>query len=52
EPSPEDIQLTELLLKAAQCLQIPVLDHLILGRGDYQSLREMTDLWERFPQED
>ncbi len=51
EPSREDLQLTELLLQAAQCLQVPLMDHLILGRGDYQSLREITDLWERFPQE-
>lgn len=52
EASPEDIQLTELLLQGAQCLQIPVLDHLILGNGDHQSLRQITDLWERFPQGD
>jgi DNA repair protein RadC len=52
EPSPEDLQLTELLLQGAQCLQIPVLDHLILGNGDHQSLRQITDLWERFPQDD
>lgn len=52
EPSPEDLQLTELLLQGAQCLQIPVLDHLILGNGDHQSLRQITDLWERFPQND
>ena len=51
EPSREDLQLTELLLQAARCLQVPLMDHLILGRGDYQSLREITDLWERFPQE-
>jgi DNA repair protein RadC len=52
EASPEDIQLTELLLQGAQFLQIPVLDHLILGNGDHQSLRQITDLWERFPQGD
>jgi len=51
EPSPEDIKLTELLLQGAQYLQIPVLDHLILGNGEHQSLRQMTDLWERYPQE-
>ena len=51
EPSPEDITLTELLLQGAQYLQIPVLDHLIMGNGEHQSLRQITDLWERFPQE-
>jgi DNA repair protein RadC len=51
EPSPEDINLTELLLQGAQYLQIPVLDHLILGNGEHQSLRQITDLWERYPQE-
>lgn len=51
EPSPEDITLTELLLQGAQFLQIPVLDHLILGNGEHQSLRQITDLWERYPQE-
>lgn len=52
DPSPEDIQLTELLLQGAQYLQIPILDHLILGQGEHQSLRQCTDLWERFPQGD
>ncbi len=50
DPSPEDIHLTELLLKGAQYLQVPVLDHLILGQGNHQSLRQCTDLWDRFPQ--
>ncbi len=51
DPSPEDIQLTELLLQGAEYLQIPVLDHIILGNGEYQSLRQITDLWQRYPQE-
>ena len=50
EPSPEDIYLTEQLLQGSQCLDIPLLDHLILGNGDHYSLRQGTDLWERFPQ--
>ena len=52
EPSPEDIILTEQLLQGAQYLGIPVLDHLILGNGNYQSLRQITDLWEKYPQGD
>lgn len=50
EPSPEDINLTEQLLQGSQFLDIPLLDHLILGNGDYLSLRQGTDLWQRFPQ--
>ena len=50
EPSPEDIYLTEQLLKGSECLDIPLLDHLILGNGEHQSLRQTTDLWDRYPQ--
>lgn len=50
EPSAEDLSLTEQLLQGAQCLGIPLLDHLILGNGNYQSLRQTTDLWEQYPQ--
>lgn len=46
EPSTEDLKLTQQLLKAAQFLDIPLLDHLILGHGDYRSLRKTTQLWE------
>jgi DNA repair protein RadC len=53
EPSPEDIDLTEQLLKASQLLYIPLLDHLILGDGNHQSLRQtMTTLWDEYPQGD
>lgn len=45
EPSPEDIALTQQLLKASEVLSIPVLDHLILGQGEFVSLREKTTLW-------
>ncbi|NJN20727.1 MAG: DNA repair protein RadC [Leptolyngbya sp. RL_3_1] len=46
EPSPEDISLTEQLLSASKVLAIPLLDHLILGNGDYCSLRQRTNLWQ------
>ncbi|MDA0672272.1 MAG: DNA repair protein RadC [Cyanobacteria bacterium] len=46
EPSTEDISLTRQLLEAAQVLGIPLLDHLILGNGDYASLRQTTHLWQ------
>jgi len=39
-PSPEDIALTRDLVAAGRLLGIGVLDHLIIGRGRYISLRE------------
>ncbi len=39
-PSPEDIAITELIHQAGQLLDIDVLDHLIIGRQRYVSLRE------------
>lgn len=52
EPSQEDIELTRQLLAGAQFLGIPLLDHLILGNGNHQSLREITTLWNEYPQGD
>ncbi|MGH2412989.1 MAG: RadC family protein [Microcystaceae cyanobacterium] len=52
EPSPEDITLTEQLLQGAHFLNIPLLDHLILGNGNYQSLRQITGLWNKYHQND
>jgi DNA repair protein RadC len=52
EPSNEDINLTQQLLSGAQFLGIPLLDHLILGNGDYLSLRQTTTLWDQYPQRD
>jgi DNA repair protein RadC len=40
------------LLQGANFLAIPLLDHIILGDGDYQSLREITTLWQEYPQGD
>ena len=51
EPSPEDIALTKQLLQAALVVGIPVLDHLILGGGQYCSLRQTTKLWQENPQD-
>ncbi|NEQ52684.1 MAG: DNA repair protein RadC, partial [Leptolyngbya sp. SIO3F4] len=45
EPSGADLDLTKQLLKAANILGIPILDHLILGNGDFASLRQTTTLW-------
>jgi len=52
EPSPEDMELTRQLLAGAQLLGIPLLDHLILGNGDYRSLRQTTTLWRDYPQDE
>ncbi len=52
DPSSEDINLTSQLLQGAQYLGIPLLDHLILGQGNYASLRQKTDLWEQYPQDE
>ena len=51
DPSPEDVSLTRQLLQGAQILGIPVLDHLIIGNGDYRSLRQSTQLWQETPQD-
>jgi len=40
-PSPEDIEVTKELVKAGKLLDIPVLDHVIIGHGCYRSLSEM-----------
>ncbi|MBX3097044.1 MAG: DNA repair protein RadC [Fimbriimonadaceae bacterium] len=40
EPSPEDIEVTKRLMEAGELLDIPVLDHLIIGQGKYVSLRK------------
>jgi DNA repair protein RadC len=52
EPSQEDLSLTRKLLQGAQVLNIPLLDHLILGNGEHCSLRQTTLLWEDYPQGD
>lgn len=52
EPSPEDLNLTRQLLAGAQLLNTPLLDHIILGNGEYLSLRQITELWSEYPQGD
>ena len=39
-PSPEDLSLTRKLVDAGLLLDIPILDHLILGYGCYTSFKE------------
>lgn len=47
EPSPQDIDMTRLLRQAGQLLEIDLLDHLIIGRGQWLSLREQRLGWEK-----
>lgn len=46
EPSIEDLNLTKRLLESAKIIGIPILDHLIIGNGDYRSIRQNSCLWE------
>ena len=39
-PSPEDVRVTEMIVEAGELLDINVLDHLIIGRNRYTSLKE------------
>jgi len=42
QPSPEDVQVTEVLRRAGELLDIPVLDHVVIGDcGRYASLKRM-----------
>ncbi|APB35298.1 DNA repair protein RadC [Gloeomargarita lithophora Alchichica-D10] len=47
-PSTADLELTGQLLQCSKILDIPVLDHLILGQGNHCSLRSSTRLWEGY----
>lgn len=40
EPSAEDVEVTRRLLDAGKLLGVPLLDHVVLGRGAFVSLRE------------
>ena len=39
-PSPEDVRVTEMLVEAGKLLDVAVLDHLVIGRNRYVSLKE------------
>ena len=39
-PSPEDVQVTRLIVEAGQLLAVDVLDHLIVGGQRFVSLKE------------
>lgn len=50
-PSHEDIELTKHMVRGGYLLNIPVLDHLIIGNGDFSSIRQSTGIWEALEQE-
>lgn len=39
-PSPEDVRVTELIVEAGKLLDIDVLDHIVIGRNNFISLKE------------
>lgn len=39
-PSPEDVRVTEMIVEAGKLLDIAVLDHVVIGRNRYVSLKE------------
>ncbi len=48
-PSQADLAFTQRLLDAGDLLGIQVVDHLILVRRSWRSLRESTRLWDHLP---
>jgi DNA repair protein RadC len=40
KPSKADIELTKAIQKAAQCVDILLLDHIVMGSGEYFSFKE------------
>ncbi|MBR4348634.1 MAG: DNA repair protein RadC [Fibrobacter sp.] len=48
EASPQDYSITRVLCAAGKVLQIPVIDHIIVGKGGYTSLcRENPEMFEK-----
>lgn len=44
EPSPEDIEITRLLIKAGKVIGIKVIDHFIVSKTGYMSMVEKTGI--------
>lgn len=45
-PSSEDLSLTRTMVRAGYIMNIPVLDHFIIGNGNFASLRQDSAIWE------
>jgi DNA repair protein RadC len=41
QPSDADVRVTRDLIRARQLLKIEVLDHVVIGRSEFKSLREL-----------
>lgn len=39
-PSPEDVAVTEQIVQVGKMLEIPMLDHIVVGRGSFVSMKE------------
>lgn len=52
QSSEDDIQITRNLLQVSQVMNLPILDHLILGKGTFTSIRQTSGLWYEFPQKE
>lgn len=39
-PSPEDLKLTDDFIQAGKHINIPILDHLVIGKGNFTSIRQ------------
>ena len=50
QPSLQDLSLTEKLLQSAKTVEIPIVDHLIIGNGNFRSIRQNSNLWDEYPQ--
>ncbi len=45
DPSPDDIVITKQIIRAGQLLDVEVLDHLVIGKGQWVSMREKRLAW-------
>ncbi len=46
-PSQDDLDITQQLIEAGKILNIPINDHIIIGRDSYHSLREHSNLFSK-----
>jgi len=45
-PSPEDIQLTRMLIEAGRMLELPIVDHIVVGAKGFTSIKSLhPELW-------
>jgi len=45
-PSPEDVQLTRMLIEAGQMLELPILDHIIVAERGFTSIKSLhPEMW-------